>query len=582
MEPQENNKIGLLHQQLVKDKYAVPSDLKGFEEIFKNPENSKKLFDQLIQDKYAIPSDYDSFINTFGLKKKDYASDLYSGIFSKVAGDIPKLEKDTPEKEVTTPTDTQVSYPQWADVSKALGIDLPKDTSGISETVGGAKPEPKKPPSLEDIKAVSPKKEVTQPADKTIAKVDVRESYIFTIEDYLKKRGVDPESVGLKPDVNIDRLIDADERKDFDKKLEAKGLYSPSPQYRESYTGAFMNGLYHGTANMIRDIGYVLNELPGEAQKAFAETGVKIGAKLKGYDSETTKKYVEQVAAMIDSGMYGTYPSVMKEGYEGAAKWLESAVKTRTPDTEWGRALENVGAFIPDLISISFLPEAKAPLLVKWGMQGMLKFPTYLGVKTYVEGAKEGKPLKEIIPTSAEAAAQGMVFNGLGVWAHEIGGIAQSVGAGLWTSKSAEVLANSLGFGGITTAQGGSATEGMLEGLAFSALGTPNAIKQGMQKKAMLNWMTSTNNNIRIVTAQKIDPFKARKESIELWEKAQALPEGEQKDHLLWQKNIVDNTIDMILLSCQTRYSKTQMSSLRTSMRTRCCLQGRRRYGLTR
>jgi hypothetical protein len=309
-----------------------------------------------------------------------------------------------------------------------------------------------------------------------------------------------------------------------------------------------VKGLCRGAAAMIRDIGYLVNEVP---KQVSTELAANIGAGLMGFDSETTKKIRDQFVSSINSGMYGNVLSVPKESYEGAAKWLESAVKTRTPDTTWGRALENTGAFIPDLIGIWMTPASKAPLLVKWGMQGMLKFPAYLGVKTYVEGAKEGKPLKEIIPQSIESTAQGIVFNGLGVWAHEIGAISRSIGAGMWTSKGAEILSNSLGFGGITAAQGGDAEQGILEGLAFSALGAPEMIKQGMQKKAMLNWMTATDNNIRMVAAQKIDPFKLRKESNDLYEKAMALPEGKQRDHLLWQKTMVDNIIDIAFMSNQ-------------------------------
>jgi hypothetical protein len=565
---EDNQKLKVLHETLVKDNYELP-DYNTFASDLRDPAKSKPFYDALIADKYEMP-DYETFVSDLGLKKKDVSeyglptSKILGDIFSKVAGDIPKIEagsKDVSQEE-TAPsvTSTPIQYPHWTDVSKVMGIPLGKEVEeiseatginpsklGVPETVGGEKPQVKEIPSLQEIKdKEQPKGE--QPSDKTIAKIDTREPYVFTVDDYLIKRGVNPETVGLDPKVNTDRLIDVGEKEDFDKKLEAKGLYQPDPKYKESYAMGAVSGLYKGTATMIRDIGYMLNEVP----KGIAtELGGKIGAGLMGLDSETAKKYRDQLASAIDSGMYGNTSSVLKEGYEGAAKWLESAVKTRTPDTAWGRALENTGAFIPDLIGIGMIPASKAPLLVKWGMQGMLKFPAYLGVKTYVEGAKEGKPLKDIVLTSAESTAQGMVFNGLGVWAHEVGAISKSVGAGMWTSKGTEILANSLGFGGITSAQGGDAKQGILEGFAFSALGAPEMIKQGMQKKAMLNWMTATDNNIRMVAAMKIDPFKLRKESNDLWEKAQVLPEGEQRDYLLWQKNMVDNTIDIAFMSNQ-------------------------------
>jgi hypothetical protein len=565
----ENNnpKLEAFHESLVKSNYGVP-DYATFEQTLKDPAKSKTFYDALVADKYEMP-DYETFVSDLGLKKKDVSeyglpsSKILGDIFSKVAGDIPKLESNTSKEanpeQIDNPETLQ--YPHWTDVSKALGIPLGKEVEDISEQTGinprqmgepetiGKPKEVKEVPSLKEIKEKKPE-ETTTPVDKTLAKLDVREPYLFTVDDYLKKRGVTPDVVGLKPDVNTDRLIDVDEKIDFDKKLEDAGLYKPTPQYRESYTGAVINGIYKGTANMIRDIGYILNEVPEQMKKEAAMTGVKVGAKLKGYDSETTQKYMEQVASAIDNGMYGNQSSIMKEGYEGAAKWLDSAVKTRTPNNEWGRALESTGAFIPDLIGMSMLPEMKAPLLAKYGLQGMIKFPAYLGTKTYIEEAKQGKKLKEIVPTSLETAAQGMVYNGLGVWAKEIGEISKSIGAGMWTSKSAEVLANSLGFGGITAAQGGSAKQGLLEGLAFSALGAPEAIKAGMQKKAMLNWMTATDNNIRMVASQKIDPFKLRKESNELYEKSKKY-EGEQKDKLLWQKNIVDNTIDIAFTTNQ-------------------------------
>jgi hypothetical protein len=63
--------LDILHQQLLKDQYAVPEDYSVFEKTFKDPTNANALHKQLIEDNYAIPSDYNDFLYTFGLKKKE-------------------------------------------------------------------------------------------------------------------------------------------------------------------------------------------------------------------------------------------------------------------------------------------------------------------------------------------------------------------------------------------------------------------------------------------------------------------------------------------------------------------------------
>jgi hypothetical protein len=96
-ENQDNKKnIELLHEQLLKDNYAVPESIKEFEDTFKNPENAKKLYDQLTSDKYGIPSDFEEFQYTFGFKKKDVTAyglpskEVFSEIFSNITPSRPE------------------------------------------------------------------------------------------------------------------------------------------------------------------------------------------------------------------------------------------------------------------------------------------------------------------------------------------------------------------------------------------------------------------------------------------------------------------------------------------------------------
>ena len=98
--PQGYNKnLTLLHEQLVKDNYAVPKDYAAFETTFKDSKNSKALFDQLASDKYAIPAEYDAFTETFGLKKKDlyktlgFGRDLVQEVFGE---DSPQKKEELP------------------------------------------------------------------------------------------------------------------------------------------------------------------------------------------------------------------------------------------------------------------------------------------------------------------------------------------------------------------------------------------------------------------------------------------------------------------------------------------------------
>jgi hypothetical protein len=129
-EPIKNENLALLHQQLVKDNYAIPADYAEFEKTFKDPANSKALFDQLTKDKYAIPSDYDSFVSTFELKKKD-ASDyglptkkVFSDMFSTLSKENQEVSK-KPEEPVTPkdfePVDPSLKTPEFTGgLSKSL------------------------------------------------------------------------------------------------------------------------------------------------------------------------------------------------------------------------------------------------------------------------------------------------------------------------------------------------------------------------------------------------------------------------------------------------------------------------------
>lgn len=112
--------IADLHNQLLKDNYAVPKDIKEFETTFQNPDASKELFDQLSKDGYAIPKDYNQFTDTFGLKKKDVSSyglptkEVLSQMFGNIGKDTseitPKDTEDSPEQP------DQLKVPEYSGV----------------------------------------------------------------------------------------------------------------------------------------------------------------------------------------------------------------------------------------------------------------------------------------------------------------------------------------------------------------------------------------------------------------------------------------------------------------------------------
>jgi hypothetical protein len=319
------------------------------------------------------------------------------------------------------------------------------------------------------------------------------------------------------------------------------------PQPEESYIGAVSKGVYKGVANLVRDIGYLAVDYPKELKVESLELGVKAQAAITG--DTTLKKYSRAVAESIDNGLYGgNTASLMKEGYERTADFLDKTLAEKTGETphdEFGKSLEATGEFLPDLFSMSLFPEAKAPLLVKYGLENMLKFPAYLGLKSYAEGMKEGKPVKEIVGQSGAQVEQGLLFNSLGILSGEAGQLAKDMGAGVWTTHGVKLLANSLGFGGLEKAQGGSFAQGMMQGFTFGMLDTPEAVKDVLTKRAMLSYMTATDNNIRLVNSMNIDPVKAREESMKLFMDIQNEKDPDKKSQLIAQKNVVDNAINI-------------------------------------
>jgi len=107
--------LDLLHQQLLKDQYAVPEDYAIFEKTFKDTSNASLLHKQLLEDNYAIPSDYNEFLYTFGLKKKeagDYglpSAKVFEDMFAQVRkgkATEPEVEEGFPET-VSKPEDVE-------------------------------------------------------------------------------------------------------------------------------------------------------------------------------------------------------------------------------------------------------------------------------------------------------------------------------------------------------------------------------------------------------------------------------------------------------------------------------------------
>ena len=111
-EQDKNKNLEALHEQLVKDRYAVPKDFKQFEYTFKDIKNARLLFEQLTEDKYAVPADFDSFATTFGLKKKDasdYGMPTGQVFQDMLKGVSEKYEVSEKPEEFKTPTEGVVS-----------------------------------------------------------------------------------------------------------------------------------------------------------------------------------------------------------------------------------------------------------------------------------------------------------------------------------------------------------------------------------------------------------------------------------------------------------------------------------------
>ncbi len=118
MDQDKKTNLNLLHEQLVKDNYAVPKDYKAFEDTFSNPENAKALHDQLVSDSYAVPDDYDSFVNEFGLKKKDvyeifgFGRNLHKEVFGENPEE-PVSKKPSGFKKSTLSDKDEKDFQKW-------------------------------------------------------------------------------------------------------------------------------------------------------------------------------------------------------------------------------------------------------------------------------------------------------------------------------------------------------------------------------------------------------------------------------------------------------------------------------------
>ncbi len=121
-EQDKNKNLEALHEQLVKDRYAVPKDFKQFEYTFKDIKNARLLFEQLTEDKYAVPADFDSFATTFGLKKKDASDygmptgqvfqDMLKGVSEKYEVSEKPEEFKTPTEGIGTEQTPEIDTPE--------------------------------------------------------------------------------------------------------------------------------------------------------------------------------------------------------------------------------------------------------------------------------------------------------------------------------------------------------------------------------------------------------------------------------------------------------------------------------------
>ncbi|MFA5355763.1 MAG: hypothetical protein WC302_03510, partial [Candidatus Paceibacterota bacterium] len=147
--------LDILHQQLLKDQYAVPEDYSVFEKTFKDSTNADALHKQLLEDNYAIPSDYNDFLYTFGLKKKEDPGEF--GLPSA------KVFKD-----------------MFAQIRKGKAIE-PEVEEGFSETV--SKPE--------DVEEESDLFATPKEKDRYTGKDIFKSTLQFSIGNYLTKQRFD-------------------------------------------------------------------------------------------------------------------------------------------------------------------------------------------------------------------------------------------------------------------------------------------------------------------------------------------------------------------------------------------------------
>lgn len=133
--------LDLLHQQLLKDQYAVPEDYSIFEKTLKDPAIANAVHKQLIQDNYAIPEDYNEFLKAFGLKKKeagDYglpSTKVFEDMFAQVRkgkATEPQPEEGFPETASRPEVEESDLFATPKEKDKITGEDIFKSTLQFS------------------------------------------------------------------------------------------------------------------------------------------------------------------------------------------------------------------------------------------------------------------------------------------------------------------------------------------------------------------------------------------------------------------------------------------------------------------
>jgi hypothetical protein len=139
----ENEKLKVFHESLVKANYAVP-DYATFETTLSDPAKSKEFYDSMIKSNYELP-DYETFTSNLGLKKKDTSeyglpskevfSEMFGSISKPEVSERPLDEFDaekfkTPDLSIKTPSLKGYEAPP---LTQIIGDTLSKDRIALHE-----------------------------------------------------------------------------------------------------------------------------------------------------------------------------------------------------------------------------------------------------------------------------------------------------------------------------------------------------------------------------------------------------------------------------------------------------------------